>query len=102
MLAVVVTIEAHPEKIADLIAALEANASHSRHEPECLKWEWSQHVADPARFAIYELYTSPEAFAAHKASDHFAAWVEASAPCIKEKVAGQYDLADPDLRPVNR
>lgn len=102
MLAVVVTIEAHPDRIAEMIAALEANASHSRHEPDCLKWEWSQHVEDSARFAIYELYTSREAFAAHKASDHFAAWVEASGPCIKGKVAGQYEVKGADPRPVAR
>ncbi len=98
MLAVVVTIQSHPDKVAEMIAALEANASHSRHEPDCLKWEWSQHLEDPTRFAIYELYTTPEAFAAHKASDHFAAWVDASAPCIREKVAGQYSVKGADVR----
>ena len=67
MLAVVVTIVCHPDKIEEMIAALEGNAAHSRHEPGCLKWEWSQHIEDPAKFAIYELYTTREAFAAHKA-----------------------------------
>ncbi len=100
MLAVVVTIESHPDKIEDLVAALQDNAAHSRLEPECLKWEWSQHVEDPTRFAIYELYVSQEAFAAHKASAHFASWVEASGPCIKAKTAGQYVLREPDPRPV--
>jgi quinol monooxygenase YgiN len=100
MLAVVVTISSHPDKVGEMIAALEGNAAHSRHEPECLKWEWSQHIEDPTKFAIYELYTTREAFAAHKASDHFAVWVEASTPCIKEKVAGQYDVKGVDPRPV--
>ncbi|MDF1739537.1 MAG: putative quinol monooxygenase [Verrucomicrobiales bacterium] len=98
MLAVVVTIEAHPDKVDEMIAALKGNASHSRHEPECLKWEWSQHVDDETKFAIYELYTSREAFLEHKASDHFAAWVEASTPCMANKVAGQYEVSDPDSR----
>lgn len=102
MLAVVVTLISHPDKVGEMIAALEANASHSRHEPECLKWEWSQHIEDPAKFAIYELYTTREAFAAHKASDHFAEWVVASTPCIKEKVAGQYEVKGGDFRPVTR
>ena len=98
MLAVVVTLSCHSDKIEEMVAALEGNAAHSRHEPDCLKWEWSQHIDDPTRFAIYELYTDREAFAAHKASDHFAAWVEASTPCIKEKVAGQYEVKGPDRR----
>ncbi len=88
MLAVVVTIVAHSDKVGDMIAALEANASHSRHEPECLKWEWSQHIEDPAKFAIYELYTTREAFAAHKASDHFAAWSRRAPPASRKRSPG--------------
>lgn len=98
MLAIVVTIDANPDKVPEMIAALEGNAKHSRTEPDCLKWEWSQHIDDPTKFAIYELYTDREAFLAHKASDHFAAWVEASTPCIANKVAGQYDVKGPDNR----
>lgn len=98
MFAVVVTIVAHPGKEKDLIVALNDNASHSREESTCLKWEWSQHNDDPLRFAIYEVYTDREAFLAHKASEHFAAWAEASGPCIAEKVAGQYNLNQPDDR----
>ena len=67
-------------------------------EAGCLTWEWSCHVEDSSRFAIYELYTNREAFLEHKGSDHFAAWVEASTPCIKEKVAGQYDVVGKDPR----
>lgn len=98
MLAVVVTIVAHADKVEEMIAALEGNRAHSCLEPDCHKWEWSQHIDDPTKFAIYELYTDREAFAAHKASAHFAVWVEASTPCIKEKVAGQYEVKGPDLR----
>lgn len=98
MFAVVVTIEAVPGKADDLIEALKANGSHSREEPDCLKWEWSRHVDDPDKFAIYELYTNRDAFLAHKASEHFAAWVEASGPCIASKVAGQYQVEGPDVR----
>ena len=98
MFAVVVTIEAAAGKEEELIKALQENADHSRTEAGCLTWEWSCHVEDTSRFAIYELYTSREAFLKHKCSDHFAAWVEASTPCIKEKVAGQYDVVGKDPR----
>ncbi|MAS93850.1 MAG: hypothetical protein CMO55_11715 [Verrucomicrobiales bacterium] len=98
MFAVVVTIKAVSGKADDMIKALENNARHSRQEESCLKWEWSRHVDDPDKFAIYELYTDREAFLAHKASEHFAHWVEESTPCIEEKVAGQYDVTDPDVR----
>lgn len=98
MLAIVVTIDAVAGKEDDLIAALNDNASHSRQEPSCLKWEWSRHIDDPGKFAIYEVYTDREAFLAHKASEHFAHWVEASTPCMAEKVAGQFELTEPDSR----
>ncbi len=98
MLAVVVTIEAVPGKADQLIEALEGNAVGSRKESDCLKWEWSRHVDDPDKFAIYELYTSRDAFLEHKASAHFAEWVEASKDCIASKVAGQYEVLGRDDR----
>lgn len=98
MFAVVVTIKAVPGKAEELIQALENNARHSRQEKSCLKWEWSRHVEDSDSFAIYELYTDRDAFLAHKASEHFAHWVEESTPCIAEKIAGQYSVSNPDIR----
>ena len=98
MLAVVVTLEAVPGKAGELIAALEGNASGSRQEPTCLKWEWSRHIDDSNKFAIYELYTDAEAFAAHKASHHFAEWKAATEGVIASKVAGQYEVLGEDSR----
>lgn len=98
MLAVVVTIDAVPGKEDDLIAALEHNAAGSRSEPSCLKWEWSRHISDSSKFAIYELYTDEAAFAAHKASEHFAEWKKMSEPAIANKVAGQYEVLGEDSR----
>ncbi len=98
MFAVVVTLEAVEGKEQALIQALENNAAHTRQEAECLKWEWSQHVEDPKKFAIYELYTSREAFLDHKASEHFAQWKAESADCVAAKEAGQYDVKGPDQR----
>ncbi|MDF1815273.1 MAG: putative quinol monooxygenase [Verrucomicrobiales bacterium] len=96
MFAVVVTLEANPGRVEDLISALEANAKHSRTEETCLKWEWSRHVSEPNQFAIYELYTDTEAFAAHKASEHFAEWKAATEGVLAWKKAGQYIVSDPD------
>lgn len=98
MLAVVVTMEANPDRVGDLIAALEENAKHSREEPTCLKWEWSRSVSEPNQFAIYELYTDGEAFAAHKESDHFAKWREATEGVLAWKNAGQYEVIGADER----
>lgn len=98
MFAVVVTLEANPGRVGDLIAALEDNAKHSRTEETCLKWEWSRHVSEPNQFAIYELYTDAEAFAAHKASEHFAHWKAATEGVLAWKNAGQYNVDGKDPR----
>lgn len=92
MLAVVVTIDCVPGREEELIAALELNAAGSRAEETCLKWEWSRHVAEPSKFAIYEVYTTAEAFAKHKESEHFAQWKAMSDPLIANKVSGQYEI----------
>lgn len=98
MLAVVVTIDAVPGKEDELISALEHNAAGSRTESTCLKWEWSRHITEPHKFAIYELYTNAEAFAEHKESEHFAEWKQMTEGLIASKVSGQYDVIGRDPR----
>lgn len=98
MFAVVVTLEANPDRVEDLITALKTNAEHSRTEATCLKWEWSRHVTEPNQFAIYELYTDADAFAEHKASQHFADWKAATEGVIAWKKSGQYHVDGPDNR----
>ncbi|MBU6302208.1 MAG: antibiotic biosynthesis monooxygenase [Verrucomicrobia bacterium] len=92
MLAVVVLIECHSGQGDQLIPALEHNASHSRLEPTCHRWEWSRHIDNPDKFAICELYEDAAAFAAHKETAHFAAWKTASDGLIARKESGQYLL----------
>ncbi|MCP5550828.1 MAG: antibiotic biosynthesis monooxygenase [Akkermansiaceae bacterium] len=100
MIAIVVTFEIHPGTETEALAALEANAAGSRTEPGCLKWEWSRHLEDPLKFAIYELYADSAAVDAHKSSPHFFAWLDAGEVFLKTKVSALYDVAGKDPRPV--
>ena len=100
MLAIVVNFEALPGTEAIAIEALEGNAAGSRTEPGCLKWEWSRHVAEPHRFAIYELYVDQAAIDFHKASAHFLAWQARTPQFMKSKSSGIYEVAGKDARPV--
>ena len=100
MVAIVVTLESHPEKEAQLITALEKLAAGSRTEAGCLKWEWSQKLGTPTEFALYELYTDLDAIDAHKASQHFADWKVDSEGLLAWKKAGKYDVTGRDDRPV--
>ena len=100
MLAIVVNFVIHPEKEADAISALEANAAGSRTEPGCLKWEWCRHVEEPNRFAIYELYVDQAAIDFHRDAPHFQDWRAAAPNFMAEKTSGVYEVTGVDSRPI--
>jgi quinol monooxygenase YgiN len=77
MFSLVVQMEVRPHRREDFLAGIAANAASSvRDEPGCLRFDVSASADDPNRFFLYELYTDADAFAAHKAAPHFAAWRE--------------------------
>jgi autoinducer 2-degrading protein len=77
MFSLVVQVEVQPDRREEFLAGIAANAEASvRDEPRCLRFDICSVAADPNRFLYYELYTDDEAFAAHKASPHFAQWRE--------------------------
>ncbi len=41
------------------------------HEPGCLQFDVCEDPAKPGHFFLYELYTNPAAFDAHKQTPHF-------------------------------
>jgi autoinducer 2-degrading protein len=94
MVAIVVTLEVHPDKVDAIKEALADNAAASITEPGCQKWEYSQHVDDPKKFAIYEIYDDENAIKLHKESDHFKRWVERNEKenLMASKQAGIYRI----------
>jgi quinol monooxygenase YgiN len=77
MFSLVVQMIVQPGRREDFLAGMSANAEASvRDEPGCLRFDVSSVSDDPDRFFLYELYTDAAAFAAHKASPHFAQWRE--------------------------
>ena len=86
MFSLVVQMEVRPGRREEFLAGMAANAEASvRDEPGCLRFDVCAVDGDENRFLLYELYTDAGAFAAHKASPHFARWRE-----IAEQVlAGQ-------------
>jgi quinol monooxygenase YgiN len=95
MLAIVVTLEANPGKTDALLEALKENAAGSRKEPGCRKWEYSQHLEDPGKFAIYEVYDNEDAMQAHFDSAHFQHWVKRNQEesLLASKQSGRYRIA---------
>jgi quinol monooxygenase YgiN len=64
-----------PGRREEFLAGMAANAEASvRDEPGCLRFDVCAVEGDENRFLLYELYADADAFAAHKATPHFARW----------------------------
>jgi autoinducer 2-degrading protein len=84
MFTVVVALAARPERLAEFVAGIQANAHASlRDEPGCLRFDVHQQVADPTRFLLHEIYADEDAFhRAHRSAPHYAAWQQVAARCV--------------------
>jgi (4S)-4-hydroxy-5-phosphonooxypentane-2,3-dione isomerase len=86
MFSLVVQMEVRPGRREEFLAGMTANAESSvRDEPGCLRFDVCAVEGDEHRFLLYELYADADAFAAHKASPHFAQW----RTIAEQVVAGQ-------------
>jgi len=75
MLSLIVEMQVRPDRRAEFLAGIAANAEASvQDEPGCLRFDICSVDSDENRFLLYELYTDAAAFAAHKAAPHFAQW----------------------------
>src|SRR3712207_8451022 len=75
MFSLVVQMEVRPGLREEFLAGMAANAEAAvRDEPGCLRFDACSVEGDENRFVLYELYTDADAFAAHRASPHFAEW----------------------------
>ncbi len=76
MLILHVTIHVLPEYLEAFRAATLENAANSSLEPGIERFEALQVVDDPNRWALWEVYKTKEAVAAHKLTAHYAKWTE--------------------------
>jgi quinol monooxygenase YgiN len=70
LLAMLVEFRAAPGRADDLRAALLGVVAPTRAEHGCLRYDLHDDRADPDFFAFYEVWTTPEAHAAHDRTDH--------------------------------
>jgi len=84
MLAVHVHVHVKAERLEEFREATLANARASVAEPGIARFDVVQQTSDPTRFVLVEVYRTPEASAAHKATAHYAAWRDAVAPMMAE------------------
>ena len=72
MISLLVTLEAAPDRAADLLRYLTEEAHHARtNEPGCRRFEVAQLTDRPHCFTIAELYDDLEALEAHRLTPHF-------------------------------
>lgn len=74
---IIAVLNARPGAADELRDLLDGMLAPSRAEPGNLRYDLWQDRSEPARFVLDELYTSPDAVAAHRASPHFQAYLDA-------------------------
>ena len=84
MLIVQVFVHVKPDSVEAFRAASLENARHSVQEPGVVRFDVIQQEDDPTRFALIEIYRTPEDPARHKETAHYAAWREAVEPMMAE------------------
>lgn len=88
-LIIVATIDAQPQHIDAVRAALEAVVPPSRAESACLRYELHLDNKIPTRFIMLEEWTDKAGHTAHEATPHFKALVAA----VGDKVT-KIDIAE--------
>ena len=78
---IIVHVHVHvkPDAIDAFRAASIDNARESVREPGIARFDVVQSTEDPTRFVLVEVYRTPDAPAAHKATAHYARWRDAVA-----------------------
>lgn len=91
MFVVTVAFTLQPGEAGAFLPLMRANAATSlQAEPGCLRFDVCTDPDRPDEVFLYEVYASPEAFAAHLASAHFTAFDAASAAMVRAKAVATY------------
>ncbi len=79
LLVVHVDVQVVPERVAQFLAATDANARASRQEPGVVRFDVLVDRSDPAHLVLVEVYRDEAAAAAHKETPHYTRWRDAVA-----------------------
>ena len=97
MLIVHVHVKVVPTGSTRFVTPRLANARASVQEPGVARFDVIQQEDDPTRWELIEIYRTPDAAAAHKATAHYAAWRDAVAPLMAEpRSSTKYRAVFPD------
>jgi len=92
-----VYIHVKPEAVDAFREATLRNARFSVREPGIVRFDLIQQTDDPTRFVLMEIYRSPEASEAHRATEHFTTWRDTVAEMMAEpRTAMRYTTVFPE------
>jgi autoinducer 2-degrading protein len=84
LLIVHVDVRVRPADVDAFKQATLENARESVREPGIARFDVIQRQDDPTRFALMEVYRSPDAPVAHKETAHYQIWRDTVAPMMAE------------------
>jgi (4S)-4-hydroxy-5-phosphonooxypentane-2,3-dione isomerase len=79
-----IQVHVKPESVAEFTQATLENAHSSIQEPGIARFDVMQQQDDATRFVLIEVYHSPDAVAAHRATAHYAKWRDLVEPMMAE------------------
>lgn len=83
MIALIVSLDVHPERLDQFLAAIRENAERTfSDEPGCHYFDVAQDQNNPTHFMFYELYDDEAAIEAHRKAPHYFKWREAVDACV--------------------
>lgn len=85
---VVVHIRVKEECISEFIALTLENARNSIREAGILRFDFLQMADDPAKFALYEVYRTPDDQLKHRETNHYQKWKAAVEEMMAEPRLG--------------
>lgn len=93
MFVVTVTFRLRPGKRGAFLPLMMENARLSAsREPGCRQFDVCEVPGSPEEIFLYEVYDDAEAFAAHKATDHYLDFTAKAGPLIADKAVRTYAL----------
>lgn len=83
MIALIVSLDVHAERLDQFLAAIVENAHRTfNDEHGCRYFDVTRDTQDPSHFIFYELYDDEAAIDAHRKAPHFARWRETADVCV--------------------
>ncbi len=94
-LVILVEIATKPGAAPAFDGIIVANASASRGEPGCRRFDVCSDPAAPDRVTLYEIYDDEAAFEAHMRTPHYLEFAAAAKPLIDSIAVRRLRLRDP-------